>query len=180
MLRELEVPHETHLIDREKTENKSETFLSLNPLGKIPVLVVNDHPITESAAIVKLLADMFPERQMIPSVGTVERGKHDQWLFFVLTEIESAVWSFHRYERLGKKRSNDLAETDWSLGAAFLEEQLANQTYLTGENFQAVDIVLSHLLTWKVMKERLSKFPKLEEYMERTTSRPAFPKEFYR
>ena len=48
-------------------EMKSEKYLSVNPMGKSPALEVDGKVITETAAILIFLADMYPEKNLIPA-----------------------------------------------------------------------------------------------------------------
>ena len=53
----LDVEHRT--VDLFSGENRSETFLSINPNGLVPVLVDGDFRLTESSAILKYLAELI-------------------------------------------------------------------------------------------------------------------------
>lgn len=55
---------------------KSPEFLKLNPMDKVPCLVHGDTVITESGAILATLADLYPNRQLAPAVGSAERGSY--------------------------------------------------------------------------------------------------------
>jgi len=47
---------------------KSETYLALNPMGRVPVLVVGDgFALPESDTIVEFLADSFPDSGLLPA-----------------------------------------------------------------------------------------------------------------
>ena len=54
---------------------KSADFLAVNPMGKLPAVKYGDTVITETAALVVFLAELFPEKNLIPAVGTAERGE---------------------------------------------------------------------------------------------------------
>src|ERR1700722_3611298 len=48
--------------------SKSEAYLALNPMGRVPVLVVGDGlALPESDAIVEFLADSFPDSGLLPA-----------------------------------------------------------------------------------------------------------------
>jgi GSH-dependent disulfide-bond oxidoreductase len=57
LLAELGMPYELHKVDLRKDEQKSPSFLKLNPNGKIPVLVDNGVVVFESGAILQYLAE---------------------------------------------------------------------------------------------------------------------------
>ena len=64
-----------------------------HPLHKIPALDVDGKGLFESAAICTYLADQAPEKGLISPSGTWERALHDQWVSFLLTELEAWAWS---------------------------------------------------------------------------------------
>ena len=63
---------------------KSAGFLAVNPMGKLPAVKYGDTVITETAALVVFLAELFPEKNLIPAVGTAERGEFYRWLMFAM------------------------------------------------------------------------------------------------
>ena len=63
---------------------KSADYLAVNPMGKLPAVKYGDTVITETAALITFLAELFPEKNLIPAVGTAERGEFYRWLIFAL------------------------------------------------------------------------------------------------
>lgn len=53
------------LVDRETEAQKSEQYLALNPMGRIPTLVDADLVLFESPAICLYLAEQHPEAKLI-------------------------------------------------------------------------------------------------------------------
>jgi glutathione S-transferase len=168
MLRELGVEHEAIELDRAAGELDTPGFRTLNPQGKVPVLVDRGVAICESAAIVLYLGDRFPS-SLVPAAGTPERGLHDARVMQIVTEFEPPLWWWHRSVKYGEGGVEvaRLAQENLAVAAAALE---------LPETFQAADILLSTLLTWRVVQPFLKDFPELLAYRDRTTSRPAFPR----
>lgn len=50
-----------------KGEQKTESYLKVNPRGKVPALSVDGHIITENAAILTYLARRHPEKNLLPA-----------------------------------------------------------------------------------------------------------------
>src|SRR5690242_2651652 len=82
VLQELGLPFESVVVRLDQGAHRAPGHLELNPYGRVPVLEDGDLVLTESVAICTWLADRHPERALIPAPGTVERGRHDQWLWF--------------------------------------------------------------------------------------------------
>jgi glutathione S-transferase len=73
VLEEIGEPFVPHLVVRGQT--RSDTFLSVNPKGKIPVLVLDDGiVVTENPIILQLLARMYPAHGLLPTTRTDEFG----------------------------------------------------------------------------------------------------------
>ena len=82
MLEEANAPYEVKVVDFEKKEHKSDAYLAINPMGKIPAIVHRGTVITESAAICAYLADAFPAAGLAPALDDPKRGTYLRWLFF--------------------------------------------------------------------------------------------------
>ena len=76
------------LLDR--GDHKAPEILRLNPMGKVPIVVVDGHPVWESPAIVAHLGDLFPEAGLAPAPGTPERADFYRWLSFATAVMEPA------------------------------------------------------------------------------------------
>ena len=66
---------------------KSADYLAVNPMGKLPAVKYGDAVMTETAALIIFLAELFPEKNLIPAAGTAERGEFYRWLMFAMTYI---------------------------------------------------------------------------------------------
>ncbi len=56
-------------------------LLRVNPLSKVPALLLEDGTLlTEGAAILQHVAELAPERSLVPPAGTVERARLQAWL----------------------------------------------------------------------------------------------------
>ena len=91
MLEECGADYELRHVDLQKGENRRPEFLAINPMGKIPTIVVEGTVITEAPAIIAWLADAHPEAGLAPPVGSTERGAWYRWLFFGGSCIEPAM-----------------------------------------------------------------------------------------
>lgn len=69
-LEEIGVPFDTHLVRVAKNEQKSKEFLSLNPKGKVPTLLIDGEPLTENVAILTWLATQYPAAHLLPETSS--------------------------------------------------------------------------------------------------------------
>lgn len=84
-------PHETKVLDMSKGEHKSQAYLAINPMGKVPAIVHRGTPITEVAAIAIYLADLFPAADLAPEIGDPARGTYLRWIVFNQAAVEPAA-----------------------------------------------------------------------------------------
>jgi len=163
-------------------EQRSSQFLKLNPAGKIPVLVDDDLVLTESAAIVLYLAEKFPGRGLLP-MDLEPRAQVYRWVFFAMTELESALWRMTRHTFLypPEKRSAAeiaLAAEDFRTMATVLDRHLIGRSFIVGDSFTAADCVAAYIVDWAAEKNLLDELPELRAYRsrlhQRTNAAPHF------
>src|SRR5579862_7205522 len=81
-LHETGAPFEGRPISFKRDENKTEAFLAINPLGQVPVLVVDGRPLTEVAAILYYVARTYPAADLLPD-GAEEQAQVISWMSFI-------------------------------------------------------------------------------------------------
>lgn len=74
LLEELALPYELIFVDRFANAHKSPEYLRLNPNGLIPVMVDEGLVLYETGAICLHLVDKYPEADLAPVVGSLERA----------------------------------------------------------------------------------------------------------
>src|SRR6187549_2046606 len=85
MLIELGVPFELALVDT--TTPRSPDYLRLNPIGQVPTLIVDGAPVTESAAILMLLAERHPEAGFAPPPGDPGRAAYLELMVYLANAL---------------------------------------------------------------------------------------------
>ena len=91
MNEELGAPCTIKLVNIKKNEQKSDDFLKINPMGKLPALTHGGVAVTEAAAICAYLADAFPDAGLAPAPTDPKRGAYLRWMFFAPSCIEPAM-----------------------------------------------------------------------------------------
>jgi glutathione S-transferase len=155
----------------------SEELKKVNPMGKVPAVVINGEPLFEAAAICTYLADLVPEKGLIAPSGTRERALHMQWVSFALTEMEAYLWSNARntFVLPKKERITALFEQNnaaFKHAAGVLEKVLGETDYLVNNRFSVTDILVGFTLNWGKGAGLLKDFPNLNKYLERLKARP--------
>lgn len=155
---------------------KSADFLAINPMGKLPVVKYGDTVMTETAALVIFLAELFPEENLIPAVGTAERGEFYRWLMFAMHAEYAFMDKWHGIpETSERKRSIGYGSFDEVV--ATLTKFLHGKEYALGNRFTVLDVYLSGLIALGIMRAQvLDMDSELGAFMKRHAARPAFAK----
>ena len=115
LLLELEVPHTVKMLSLAAGEHKQPAYLALNPAGVVPTLVVEDQPLTESAAIAIYLADAHPAAGLAPAPtpGSLARAAYTQWMLFLTNTLMTSFrrW-FFPHEPAGAAHVDDVKAAD--------------------------------------------------------------------
>lgn len=175
MLEECGAEFEIRHIDFEKGDNRKPEFLAINPMGKIPAIIVDGTTITETPAIIAWLADAYPAADLAPPVGTVERGTWYRWLFFGGSCLEPAL-ADQMLKRPPPENSGALGWGSYEAVLATLEKALFPGPWLLGKKFSAADLYIAAELYWATLlgAPGVKENPRFTDYVERATSRPAF------
>jgi glutathione S-transferase/GST-like protein len=180
LFEEIGAEYEKIVIDFEKEEHKSDEFLSVNPMGQIPALVLPDGTLmTETAAMLVQIVDRHPEAKLAPLAGSAERARFARWLFFLASNVYPTTLRFYYSERYST--DPDAAEGIKAAAANDLDDQfgilddaLDPGPYLLGETYSAVDIMLWMLVQWHPDLTRLSeKAPRVVRAAKLVQERPA-------
>lgn len=178
MLEELGAPYEYELVPFGDNGFASATFLQVNPGGKVPALQDGSLTLTESAAIVAYLGDKFPAPGLVPPAGTPERGRYDQWCYFVLSELEQPLWTKgkHRFILPKDLRVPAIVETaTWEFQKALeiLSQGLGDKPFILGDDFTAADILIGHTLIWAEQAKQSIDPQNVRDYAGRLRAREA-------
>lgn len=171
LFEELGVPHELHVLDRDKNEFKSPAYLAINPLGKVPAIRHGDTVVTEQAAIAMYLADAFPQAGLAPPIGDPRRGTYLRWMVFYHAAVEPAVVDRALGREGGEPSMLPYGTYDDTVEA--LAGALRPGPYILGETFSAADVIVGSGVRWLMMFGLLPQREEFTSYAARLGERPA-------
>jgi glutathione S-transferase len=148
-------------------------FYSINPLGYVPVLELDDGTrLVEGAAIVQYIADQAPDKKLAPANGTLARYQLQSLLHFISTEIHK---NFGPLFKPGMPPEVQQMAKDSIAGRLkWIDGQLAGKQYLMGDQFTVADGYLFNVTNWAAfVKLDLSPFTNVLALRERVAARPA-------
>lgn len=169
MLEETGLSYEEVLLDY-GTTMKSPEYLAINPMGKVPALRHGDTVITEGVAIGLYLADLVPEKNLAPPVGSPERGPYYRWLLFLAGPLEAVLTAKHAGVLASPTMAGYGADGDV---VRVLEQAVSGKTYLAGDRFTAADLFMTAYLSFYMQFGMLERLPAFEAYCAHHLNRPA-------
>ncbi|WP_048308316.1 glutathione S-transferase family protein [Halomonas sp. PR-M31] len=175
-LEELGLDYRCQFVDLASGEGQSSEYLAHHPDGKVPALKDDDLTLFESAAICRYLAERYGQGALMPD-DPIKRAKLDQWLFFIVSELEQPLWTLgkHKFALPQERRVPAVIPTaawEFQRALAALQREFDGQGWLVDDEFTIADIMLGHTLSWA----RGAKQPlpdALEAYFKRCYARPA-------
>ena len=171
--------HRLYMVDRKSEAQKSVDYMKLNPTGRIPTLVDGDQAIFESAAICVHLAEIHPEANLIPEIGSDERALFFQWLMYLTSTLQAELMIYFypgRHMREGAETGHAVRQQEarlmemWKL----LDAELADRPFLVGQTPSVCDYFLFMLAIWsdELPKPALA-FANLNPYLKKIARLPA-------
>ncbi|CAM3408639.1 glutathione S-transferase family protein [Paracoccus nototheniae] len=156
---------------------QSEGVAQFNPAGKVPVLIDDGTPITDSTAILTYLADRHGD--LTHPAGTLDRARQDSLTQFLLDEFDAALWlaarhSFILPEELRLAAIKNSLRWEFEASQKTLIHRMSDGPFLLGDRMTVPDVILTHCLDWAL----IARFPvtqhRLSDYLDRMRLRPAY------
>ncbi len=166
---------QTH-VDLNKGEQKKPDFLSLNPNGKIPVLIDRANGVTlfESAVILTYLAD---QTGSLGGEGQAERLLVQQWLSFQIASVGpmlGQLWWFRHATTTSNEQALERYRRESMRLYGVVNGQLASRDYIAGERYTVADIALfTWLRTYEELDLDISPYPAVRAWLEKLAQRSA-------
>ncbi|MGE3692497.1 MAG: glutathione S-transferase family protein [Novosphingobium sp.] len=172
-LHEAEADYEQVLV---KWDAKPAALFAANPMGKVPTLVHHDkgadRVVTESAAICHYLAEMHPERNLLPK--DAEMADYFRWMFFAAGPVEAAVTTRALGFQLPPEREGMAGWGSLERVIAALEGHLANNEFVCGQRFTMADVYVGSQVDWGMAFGALPPNEAFAAYAERFQAREAY------
>jgi len=173
ILNEAGLPFEKVKVDTKTKSMDSGDFRTINPLGYVPALQLDDGTIiTEGPAIVQYIADKVPDKKLAPPNGTMERTRLQIWLNFVTSEVHKSFSPL--FNPAMPDEAKKIFRERLAARFAHLDKHLAKNEYLMGNAFSVADAYLFVVSNWaKAVDVDLSSYANVLAYRKRIGARPA-------
>ena len=179
-LAEIGTDYDIRDVDLELEAQRDENYAALNPQRKIPTLITPAGEIlTESAAIVLILDERYPEARLLPPPGSLERAKALRILLFVATELYPIVEINDYPERFAPTPDSapavrEVARGIWRDRWLIVEQNIEGDPFLLPSGFCLSDIYIAVVSRWAQQETwRPTHIPKVERLTAAVATRPA-------
>ncbi|XP_042513915.1 probable glutathione S-transferase parC [Macadamia integrifolia] len=160
-------------------EGKSPLLLQMNPVyGKIPVLVHNGKPISESLIIVQYIDEFWKDISPLLPSDPYQRAQARFWADYTDKMVYSSVKGIYG----GKGEKQEKAKKEFIEVLKVLEGELGDEPYFGGESFGFVDVSFIPFYCWFYCIEKLCSFsieaecPKLVAWAKRCMQKESVAK----
>jgi glutathione S-transferase len=172
MLEEVGEPYETEVLDY-ATTMKSEPYLSINPMGKVPAIQHRGKVVTECAAICAYLADVFPKAGLAPRDD--EKADYYRWMFYAAGPAEQAITSNYCGFKPTDEQQRMVGFGSYDTVVGVLDRLLSDgRSYVCGERFTAADVYLGSQIDWGVQFGTLPPRDSFKTYAARLAQRDGY------
>jgi glutathione S-transferase len=179
-LLEIGTPYRLEKVDFDQAAQRNPEYLRLNPLGRVPTLMIEGKPYFESAALLLILAECHPEAGLAPPPGSESRAAWHQWIVF----LANAFGPLYRYwfypsdlgtdggSQASREALRSQIETMWNT----VDKHLASSgPYMLGEHFSGADLLATMYMRWsRNMPKPATEWPALSRLADLVRARPAW------
>ncbi|WP_010140591.1 glutathione S-transferase family protein [Oceanicola sp. S124] len=171
MLEELGLPYQ-----RQHAQPHDDLVRGKSPLGKLPVLVVEDVPLTDSVAILTWLADSTG--RLTAPAGSLARAQQDGITQQIVDELEGQVWVAARHSFIlpKERRVPEIKPTlawEFARNCDVLARRMQGD-FLMGDQMTVPDLLLTHCLNWAAVAKFDVPNEALQAYAARMRGREAY------
>jgi glutathione S-transferase len=170
MLEEVGAPYETQIIGYDQM--KSDAYLAVNPMGKVPAIKHRGHVVTECAAICAYLADVFPEAGLAPSED--EKADYYRWLFYAAGPVEQAFTNNFAGFKVEPERERMFGYGSYDKVVAILDELFSRRDFVCGDRFTAADVYVGSQIMFPMQFGMLPERDSFARYRDRLQAREAY------
>jgi glutathione S-transferase len=172
-LLDLDIPFEAVRIDFDAADQRDPAYLRLNPAGRVPTLVVDGTPYSESAALLMLLTEHYPDAGLAPPPGDPQRARWLETMVFLANTVSPAMRDWFYADKDGDPAGADAVrelarsriEDAWPRLAAALSD---GRPFLFGASPGVADYLAAMLMRWsRNMAHPANEQPELAAYLGR-------------
>jgi glutathione S-transferase len=170
----LGVDYDPAFVDLAKGEHKTESYLKINALGQVPVLIDGDNVIADSNAILVYLAKSNQRTDWLPE-SPVEAAAVQRWLSVAAGEIASGPAAARLVTVFGSTLDAPAAIKKAHGILAVVDHELAARDWIAGARPTIADVALySYISAAPEGNVDTSGYPNVLAWLRRLEAQPGF------
>ena len=160
-------------IDFSTQEQRSDDFLALNPLGRVPALVTEHGVLTEAPAILNYLAAEYPQAKFAALQDNFQKAKVDSFNAYMCSTVHVAhahLWRGERWADSASAREAMAQKVPANMTDCFdlIENFWLQGPWVQGEHFSSSDLYLFVVSRWLSGDNvELIQFPKVYAHQQK-------------
>jgi len=139
--------------------NKPDWFNKLSPLGKVPVLVINDEVVLFESAVIAEYVNDSGNGKLLPKLA-IDKAKARSWIEFASAMLSNIGQLYCATD----KALFMAAQTQFNAKLSHLEKNLPEAGYFNGEKFSLVDAAFAPIFRYLELFEILVDLSGLDRY----------------
>ena len=183
LMEELGLAYNLERFNHEPTMRAPDSMKAINPLGKAPMIKDGETVVIESGAIIEYITNRHGGRLAV-GVNSHNYGRYLQWMHFA---EGTAMARFILNLFVGgffpgidpDSPLVGMAKQSSAEILAYLDSELAKDSYFAGSDFTAADIMMMYcfgIVRSPVMSTDLKQYPNIAAYIARIEARPGYQK----
>jgi len=170
----LKIPYQSVQVDVANQQQKSDSFIKLNPFGQLPVLKDGDMVVWDSQAILVYLARKYAEPTWLP-MEAVGLSRVMEWLSTAANEVARGPSSLRVHYKFGRAIAIDDALQATATVMPILEQHLKKEKWLAAEHITIADIaVYPYIALAPEGKIDLTPYPSVCQWLSRIQALPNY------
>lgn len=167
-------------VDMKNKEHKSDDYLKINPMGKVPAMIDGDITLFESMAINYYIADTYKKELL--GTNALEKGLSMQWSFWATAELQPPIIEVFIQKVFVPEDKRDHSIIEKNLNKLpellnVLNTSLAQKKYLAGDQFTIGDINTASVASiCPMLGVDFGAYPNINSWLAAIGDRPAFQK----
>ena len=164
-----------------KGEQKTETYLKINPRGKVPALDVDGKILTENTAILCYLAKTFPEKKLMPT-DAFEQARCISTMAWFSNIVHPSYSHYMRPERFAADAAaqpsvKETGKKSFWANCQEIDSLLEGHDWIMGKEFSVADCYALVFYGWGLRAELpMKELANFTAFKERMLKRPAVKK----
>ena len=178
LLEEIGAPYDLARVDYAVRQQYSDEYRRMNPKSRVPVLQLDDGAaLTEYQAIAVYLAELHPEKRLIPQ-APLARARMNEAMHYLIGTIHADGFRrvFRPYYFVADEAGHEAVKArGWEIvraGLDIMETTLGAREWLTGD-FSLADITLFYIAWWTLARTKSTAPPGVSQHFARMMARPA-------